>query len=59
MGHKNATTATKSARGVNISTVGVDVAEWTYEPKRTSTKDKFNYGPVTFRTWDFGGRNNL
>lgn len=36
----------------------VDVAEWTYEPPRGSTKsslsaNKQDGGPITFRTWDF------
>ncbi|KAK0425746.1 hypothetical protein QR680_009358 [Steinernema hermaphroditum] len=41
-------------KGSNMSTVGVDVAEWTYEPKRV--KGEASLGPVTFRTWDFGGQ---
>ncbi|CAH0730719.1 unnamed protein product, partial [Brenthis ino] len=37
-----------SRRGV--STVGVDIGAWVYEPQRAQR------GPVTFRTWDFGGQ---
>ncbi|XP_052745709.1 leucine-rich repeat serine/threonine-protein kinase 1 isoform X2 [Bicyclus anynana] len=37
-----------SRRGV--STVGVDIGAWVYEPQRSAR------GPVTFRTWDFGGQ---
>ena len=43
----------KSGKGVNISTVGVDIGDWTYEKK---DKTKNWYGPVVFRTWDFGGQ---
>ncbi|XP_072941247.1 leucine-rich repeat serine/threonine-protein kinase 1 [Epargyreus clarus] len=37
-----------SRRGV--STVGVDIGTWVYEKQRSAR------GPVTFRTWDFGGQ---
>ncbi|CAG9574165.1 unnamed protein product [Danaus chrysippus] len=37
-----------SRRGV--STVGVDIGAWVYEPQRSTR------GPLTFRTWDFGGQ---
>ncbi|KAL0808287.1 hypothetical protein ABMA28_012782 [Loxostege sticticalis] len=40
----------KTPRRGNISTVGVDIGTWVYE-KHRSTR-----GPVTFRTWDFGGQ---
>ncbi|XP_045540793.1 leucine-rich repeat serine/threonine-protein kinase 1 [Papilio machaon] len=40
----------KSSRRGNVSTVGVDIGSWVYE-KHRSTR-----GPVTFRTWDFGGQ---
>ncbi|CAH0599523.1 unnamed protein product [Chrysodeixis includens] len=40
----------KSTRRGNISTVGVDIGTWVYE-KHRSTR-----GPITFRTWDFGGQ---
>ncbi|XP_075989581.1 leucine-rich repeat kinase isoform X2 [Anticarsia gemmatalis] len=40
----------KSSRRGNVSTVGVDIGTWVYE-KHRSTR-----GPVTFRTWDFGGQ---
>ena len=53
MGHKDAPAKAKTAKGGNMSTVGVDVAEWTYEPKKV--KGVYTCGPVTFRTWDFGG----
>ena len=39
----------------------VDVAEWIFEPRRSSsksatqTKSDMLKGPVTFRTWDFDG----
>ena len=36
--------------GKYLSTVGVDVSEWTY------CKKKSKYGKVTFSTWDFGGQ---
>ncbi|XP_059045025.1 leucine-rich repeat serine/threonine-protein kinase 1 [Achroia grisella] len=39
----------KSSRR-NMSTVGVDIGTWTYEKQRSTR------GPVTFRTWDFGGQ---
>lgn len=42
----------KTAKGTNISTVGIDIGDWTYEPKKA--KGVVNNGPVTFRTWDFG-----
>jgi len=53
MGNKNINQ--KTNRGVTISTVGVDLNDWVYEPKRT-TKQQQSFGPVTFRTWDFGGQ---
>ncbi|XP_028164482.1 uncharacterized protein LOC114355710 [Ostrinia furnacalis] len=40
----------KTPRRGNLSTVGVDIGTWVYE-KHRSTR-----GPVTFRTWDFGGQ---
>ncbi|XP_076373717.1 leucine-rich repeat kinase isoform X2 [Tachypleus tridentatus] len=43
----------KTAKGVSISTVGVDVGDWIYEKK---LRGQPSYGPVTFRTWDFGGQ---
>lgn len=78
----------KTPRGVTLSTVGVDLFEWTYERKplrglkdrerslsRTRVSPAFtaapnysplafaesgiggeNIGPITFRTWDFGGQ---
>uniref|UniRef100_A0A915AF19 non-specific serine/threonine protein kinase n=1 Tax=Parascaris univalens TaxID=6257 RepID=A0A915AF19_PARUN len=53
MGHTTAN-GDRTAKGINISTVGVDIAEWTFEPKKTKGEPAF--GPVTFRTWDFGGQ---
>ncbi len=43
----------KSGKGVSMSTVGVDIGDWTYE-KRGKSANAF--GPVVFRTWDFGGQ---
>ncbi|XP_047039612.1 leucine-rich repeat serine/threonine-protein kinase 1-like [Helicoverpa zea] len=40
----------KSSRRGNVSTVGVDIGTWVYEKHRSSR------GPITFRTWDFGGQ---
>ena len=37
-------------RGTNLSTVGVDVGDWTFQRKRGKN------GKVTFSTWDFGGQ---
>ncbi|KAI1294731.1 Leucine-rich repeat serine/threonine-protein kinase 1 [Halotydeus destructor] len=51
MGNKNLNL--KTPKGVTLSTVGVDVCDWTYERK---VKGLPSYGPVTFRTWDFGGQ---
>ncbi|KAE8744037.1 hypothetical protein FOCC_FOCC009321 [Frankliniella occidentalis] len=52
MGNKNVNT--KTSRGINMSTVGVDIGDWVYEKKRGQANA--NYGPVVFRTWDFGGQ---
>uniref|UniRef100_A0A0R3RFC1 non-specific serine/threonine protein kinase n=1 Tax=Elaeophora elaphi TaxID=1147741 RepID=A0A0R3RFC1_9BILA len=54
MGHSTSSSGDRTAKGVNISTVGVDIAEWTFEPKKT--KGEPTFGPLTFRTWDFGGQ---
>ncbi|KAL1122208.1 hypothetical protein AAG570_003613 [Ranatra chinensis] len=43
----------KTSKGTNMSTVGVDIGDWTYEKK---IRGQSSYGPVTFRTWDFGGQ---
>lgn len=51
MGNKSINT--KNNRGTNLSTVGVDIGDWTYEKK---IRGQSSYGPVTFRTWDFGGQ---
>lgn len=51
MGHKNINT--KTSRGANMSTVGVDIGDWICEKK---IRNHSNHGPVVFRTWDFGGQ---
>ncbi|XP_064473089.1 leucine-rich repeat serine/threonine-protein kinase 1-like isoform X2 [Ornithodoros turicata] len=51
MGNKNLNL--KTPKGVSLSTVGVDVGDWIYEKK---TRGQPSFGPVTFRTWDFGGQ---
>ncbi|XP_018323262.1 leucine-rich repeat serine/threonine-protein kinase 1 isoform X2 [Agrilus planipennis] len=51
MGNKNVNV--KTARGTNISTVGVDIGDWIYEKK---IRNQSTHGPVIFRTWDFGGQ---
>ncbi|XP_055923849.1 leucine-rich repeat serine/threonine-protein kinase 1 isoform X2 [Eupeodes corollae] len=51
MGHtKN---LSKTNRGVNISTVGVDIGTWICEKRKKGLGSR---GPVVFRTWDFGGQ---
>uniref|UniRef100_A0A8R1XUT2 non-specific serine/threonine protein kinase n=1 Tax=Onchocerca volvulus TaxID=6282 RepID=A0A8R1XUT2_ONCVO len=54
MGHSIGSGGDRTTKGANISTVGVDIAEWTFEPKKT--KGEPTFGPLTFRTWDFGGQ---
>jgi len=51
MGHKNITS--KTSRGINMSTVGVDIGDWVCEKK---VRGHSPHGPVVFRTWDFGGQ---
>lgn len=51
MGHKNINT--KTSRGINMSTVGVDIGDWVCEKK---IRGQSQHGAVTFRTWDFGGQ---
>jgi GTPase SAR1 family protein len=51
MGNKNLNM--KTPRGVTLSTVGVDVCDWTYEKR---VRGQSSFGPVSFRTWDFGGQ---
>lgn len=51
MGNKNINQ--KTSKGISISTVGVDVGDWVYEKK---VRGQSSYGPVIFRTWDFGGQ---
>lgn len=53
MGHKNINQ--KTHRGTNMSTVGVDIGDWILERKGRNQQAP-NYGPVIFRTWDFGGQ---
>lgn len=48
MGNRNI--HSRTPRGVNLSTVGVDIGDWTYDKKAKG------HGPVTFRTWDFAGQ---
>ena len=50
MGNKNINM--KTGKGVSISTVGVDIGDWTFEKKERG----LGQGPVVFRTWDFGGQ---
>lgn len=45
--------APKKGKEYNISTVGVDIGTWVCEEKKNGVSP---YGPVTFRTWDFGGQ---
>ncbi|XP_063218267.1 leucine-rich repeat serine/threonine-protein kinase 1 isoform X2 [Bacillus rossius redtenbacheri] len=51
MGNKNINV--KTSRGTNMSTVGVDIGDWVYEKK---IRGQSSFGPVVFRTWDFGGQ---
>ncbi|KAK4295198.1 hypothetical protein Pmani_032225 [Petrolisthes manimaculis] len=51
MGNRNINTRT--SRGTSMSTVGVDIGDWIFEKK---IRGHSNYGPVVFRTWDFGGQ---
>ncbi|XP_023236619.1 leucine-rich repeat serine/threonine-protein kinase 1-like [Centruroides sculpturatus] len=51
MGNKNINQ--KTSKGISMSTVGVDVGDWVYEKK---VRGQSSYGPVIFRTWDFGGQ---
>uniref|UniRef100_A0A6A7FVB2 non-specific serine/threonine protein kinase n=2 Tax=Hirondellea gigas TaxID=1518452 RepID=A0A6A7FVB2_9CRUS len=51
MGNRNI--STRTSRGGIMSTVGVDIGDWTYEKK---VRGHSSHGPVIFRTWDFGGQ---
>ncbi|XP_050071280.1 leucine-rich repeat serine/threonine-protein kinase 1 isoform X1 [Anopheles maculipalpis] len=51
MGHRNINQ--KTSRGINMSTVGVDIGDWVCEKK---VRGQSHHGPVVFRTWDFGGQ---
>lgn len=53
MGHTSRSNL-KNQKGVNLSTVGVDIHDWVYQ-KRTP-RNQPSYGPVSFSTWDFGGQ---
>lgn len=53
MGNKNINT--KTSRGTNISTVGVDIGDWIYD-RHPARSGRSAHGPVIFRTWDFGGQ---
>ena len=75
MGNKNINMKTGRG-GVSMSTVGVDIGDWTFEKKvgpfrsnQSSSTYQYgfhdpsgmgqpapNYGPLVFRTWDFGGQ---
>uniref|UniRef100_A0AC35F4B2 Non-specific serine/threonine protein kinase n=1 Tax=Panagrolaimus sp. PS1159 TaxID=55785 RepID=A0AC35F4B2_9BILA len=57
LGHNFTTSAIKSlsSKSVQISS-GVDVAEWSFEPKKGSKNSPESLGPITFRTWDFDGK---
>lgn len=44
MGNKNINV--KTARGANMSTVGVDIGDWVFEKK---IRGQSSYGPVVFR----------
>ena len=55
MGNRNINM--KTGKGVSISTVGVDIGDWTFEKRdRNSHESGRSPGPVIFRTWDFGGQ---
>lgn len=51
MGNQTSTPSRK-----NISTVGVDIGDWTCERRGGNSRNSSSRGPVTFRTWDFGGQ---
>lgn len=46
--------ANSKKKNYNISTVGVDIGDLVCEEKRKNGNSM--YGPVVFRTWDFGGQ---
>ena len=54
MGNRNINM--KTGKGVSISTVGVDIGDWTFEKRDRSNDTGKSPGPVVFRTWDFGGQ---
>lgn len=55
-GSTNGHTATATAP--NISTVGVDIGDWVCDRRTRGSRGGGDspHGPVTFRTWDFGGQ---
>lgn len=59
MGYSPAKSLNYSSNSMsNYVNFPVDVAEWTYEPKKlpknSQNSNAFN-GPIIFRTWDFNG----
>lgn len=65
MGNKN---INPTGCGVSLSTVGIDIGDWTFEKKlikgqqhqhhhgHGASASSSVHGPVVFRTWDFGGQ---
>ncbi|CAL8114388.1 unnamed protein product [Orchesella dallaii] len=52
-----ATTKSSSQKtGKPISTVGVDIGSWVLDMKASRIGSQNSFGPVIFRTWDFGGQ---
>ena len=55
-----------SSTKTNLSTVGIEINEWTYEKAKNAKpiqdinifmeQNQKNFGPITFRTWDFAGQ---
>lgn len=55
-----------SSTKTNLSTVGIEINEWTYERAKNAKpiqdinvfmeQNYKNFGPITFRTWDFAGQ---
>ncbi|XP_028415469.1 leucine-rich repeat serine/threonine-protein kinase 1-like isoform X2 [Dendronephthya gigantea] len=48
-------TPSKARKTENVSTVGVDVAEWVY-PSQAGSVFRNTKPSITFSTWDFGGQ---
>lgn len=53
MGNQTGTPSRVGQR--NMSTVGVDIGDWTCERRGGNSRNS-SRGPVVFRTWDFGGQ---